>query len=886
MKTRKIYLFSLLALLLPLAFTACDSANPELSIKFDTNYSEIIEALRDSKQSLGGKMALIEAAMRNGLNDNQSLLALIQDAIESMDGSMEEKLAAIEAVIKARTTSLETKLALAEAAVNEGFADSEARQKLMQEALASLSGTLDEKLAAIEDVMKSQNTQLETKLGLIEAAVQSGFADHAKAQALIAEAFSAMDGTLEEKMAAVEAAVASQAPELSEKMALIEAAVKEGFASDSTGQTLIETAIRSLSGTAEQKLAAIQNAMKSNTTDLETKLATIEGAIKTNTATVDQALDLVKQAVENLNGSVADKLNTLTTAISSQSSGLVTKFASIVSALEGGFLTCTGAIDLLQTAINTSIGGVGGDIQQLKTDAVSQLSDIATKLTTTELASALTDVVTAINTQTQTDAETLAAIQKTIEGIIEDMKPMTFTLTVSSPSFGFKTAWAAGDSIFVFFSSAAAPKYLKMGYNGTAWEYKEKKGAKDSVGSLGLGNGVKGTMTAVYLPFGSDCSVSSNGTSFVFSDTETPWYLTATLPYTVEDKTITGTLDLKVPDGYVQFFSEVASNYSITVGELREPNLTPQGIASIAADGSIVHTTIAHGAPLKGHLIYGTKKGFVFGGILATDVRNVDTSYHFTLVTGGWKGDYYYRSNTTTLYRPGNSGRDLDLDPFTNWTHITDYKPIDLGCDVQGSNYEWYRVYWASRDLGAASEDRSGGEATYGNYYAWGEISPKTAFSWNNYQWSKPDSTGCTKYNSSDDMSLLLPEDDAAYNVLGGIWRIPKNGEWARLGEGVNFEWIWYDEDTNGCAGFKVTSKKAGYDGQDGPSLFFPAAGYYGTAWNGPVLEYGLIGKGSSSCYWSSHSTGDSKAFYMKNCGSGYDSYSRFFGLPIRPVTY
>ena len=886
MKARNIYILQILVMLSPLFFAACDSANPEIDIRLDTDYTEVLEALSSSQQSLINKITLIDEAVRKGLGENQSLLGLIQEALESTNGSMQEKLATIESLIKSGTT-METKLALAETALNSGLADSKRQQELLLTAVESLDGTLEEKFDEVESVMTSSNSQLETKLGFIDAAVKSGFASQAQAETLIMNALSSVGETLSEKMAAVKKAITSKTPGLSSKVTLIETAVSEGFATEAEQLELIRAAVSSLDGTAAQQLAAIESAITGGTSDLETKLALVEAAMSTDIATTDKALDLIKQAVESLDGTLDEKHAALGKAISGQATSVETKFGLIVSSLKEGLGDQKDAIESLQRALDSSLGTLDGNLQQTKEDILSQLSEIAGKLSTAELAGAFTDIVSAINSRTQTDAETLEAILEAVRKINKALEPVSFSLTVSLSAPGFKDAWTAGDSIFVFLSNVAAPKYLKMGFDGSEWGYKEKNGETDSAGCLGLNDASKGILTAVYLPFGSDCSISASGTSFVFSDTETPWYMTATLPYTVEDQTITGTLDLQVPDGYVQFFTEVVLNNSITVVELREPNLTPQGIASIAADGSIVHTSIAHGAPLKGHLIDGTKKGFVFGGILATAVRNVDTSYHFTLVKGGWKGEYYYRSVTTSLYRAGNSGRNLDLYPVSTWTPVTDYKPIDMGCDIQVADDEMHRVYWASRNLGATSEDRSGGEATYGNYYAWGETAPKTGYCWKTYKWSTPDSTGCTKYISSDGMSSLLPEDDAAHIVLGGIWQIPQNGAWSRLGETDNFVWTWKPENSEGCAGYVVTGKKAGYDGPDGPSLFFPAAGYYGTAWNGPVLEYGLIGKGSSSYYWSSRSASDGKkAYYMKNSGSGYDSYPRFYGMPVRPVTY
>ena len=850
MKARKTYLFMILILLFPLSFTACDDGHPELDITLDADYREVIDAIGDANRSLADKMALIEAAMNTGLTENATLLELIREAVSSLDGTLEEKLAAMEAAVLSQSTALETKLALVEAAVAGGFADDQAQRELLQQAVSSLGGTLEENISAIEAAVKSQTTALETKMGLIEAAVREGFADYGKAQALITEALEALGGTLEEKLAAVEAVVESQTADLSGKLALIETAAQEGFAGQQKQQELIRKAVESLSGSLDEKLSAIEAAITSETSSLETKLALVEEALKSSTSDTGEALDLILKAVQSLGGSMNDRLSAMESALRSQSTSLETKLGLIATAVQEGFVADTAAAGAMQRAFESSLGNLDGDMGRLRDSVLVDLDTIAARLTPAELAKALTDIVAAINTQSQTTKDQLLAIQEAIQEVVEALQPISFSLTASSPSFGFKKAWAVGDSIFVFFSNVKAPRYLKMGYNGTRWTCKEKIGAVDSVGCLELNNRSAGMMTAIYLPFGSGLSVSADGSTFVFSETSTPWYLIATLPYTVSGRDVSGNLDLQVPDGYVQFSVDDAGADAATATELREPKLTPQGIFSIAADGTIKHSSIAHGAPLRGFACDdGTLKGYVFGGILAADARNVDTSYHFTLVKGGWKGDYYYRSVTTSLYRPGNSGRDLDLYPVSTWTLITDYKPIDMGCNWSYSNGEKQRVYWASRNLGATS-DNPDDEATYGNYYAWGETSPKTEYSSATYSGA---------------------EDDAARAALGGIWRMPKGGEWEIL-TGDQFKWEWKGK------GYVVTSNVAGYDA----SLFIPAAGYY----NGNELQ----SKGSFSRYWSSTLTTTNNARVLASYDTStpkvtYDM-SRYLGLSVRPVTY
>ena len=430
----------------------------------------------------------------------------------------------------------------------------------------------------------------------------------------------------------------------------------------------------------------------------------------------------------------------------------------------------------------------------------------------------------------------LAACNKQSIDIVtpEDTVPVqiSFNLSATHPDGSLtkavKTGWESGDVIFVFFSGVAAPKYLKMSFDGTSWTTTEMNGA--SAGSLGFSNGDSGTMRAIYLPFGSTATVSADGGAFKFSTTYYSYYLTATLPYTVSAGSISGTFDMQIPTGYVQFFIDKADADPSDVIELRNKNLTPQGIASVASDGTITHTASATGAPLPGYVYDkevkagGESKGYLFSGILAEGARNISTDYNFTLVAGGWDGSYYKKSYTgKTFYRGDSDGRAIKLPAIASWTPITEYKPIDLGIDVGGK-----RVYWADRNLGASSESGAG------DYYAWGETTPYYTGDpqANPPAWKSGKeagyvlasyslySSGYTKYISTTELETLELADDAANVLLGGDWRIPTLSE---AMDGLKNQGNWVDEGVDGVSrGFRITSKRAGYSS----SIFIPWQGY------------------------------------------------------------
>lgn len=819
MKRIRIIFLSLLA---AISFTACDNMHPEIDISLNTDYTEILQAISDANRSLAEKLALIEAAAGTGLTLDQSVLDLIREALSSLGGTMDEKLAAVMAAMQDQATALETKLALAEAAVTAGFADAVTQQALLQQAIASLGGTLEEKIAAIEEAVKAQTTALETKLGLIEAAANAGFADTAKAQALIAAALEATGKTMEEKLEALKEAVNSQTAPLSAKLALIETAAKTGFADAGKQQELLQEALNSLGGTLEEKLAAIEEAVQSS------------------------------------------------------SSGLEAKVDLIAAALEKGLGDQTTAVNNMKTALGATLGTLDTQLGELLDQVLTDLADISTKLSTEELAKVFKTIADAIDSESQSEEQMLSAIQeafKDLEDTLEHILALSATLPAEYSSL--KDAWTAGDVIFVFVDGLAAPKHLQMCYDGTSWTTKQMDGDTEAKDLLKLNNGTTFTLNAIYLPAGNNVGIVASGTDFVFNNASPWWYLSCTQDITVAKGDLKGELELQVPDGYVFFSVPDASADAGTQIELREPDLTPQAVASVAADGTVHHTFVAHGAPLKGLFRDGAQKGYCFGGILADEVRNVQTDYHFTLVKGGWKGSYYSKAVPATLYTGSAGSRSFTLASPADWTAITDYKPIDMGCDVIYSS-KLTRVYWSSCNLGATSADPADGEATYGNYYAWGETSPKEAFYWKNYKWSNADSTAVTKYTGASDklvpgIDVLLPEDDAANAALGGIWRMPQTRDWEILCSDLFCKW------TGNGAGYVVTGKKAGYDGPDGPSLFFPFTGCY--------LSTGLEEKGTSGYCWSATRKNEDQAYCTYIGGAFYYPRSRYCGLPVRPVT-
>ena len=216
---------------------------------------------------------------------------------------------------------------------------------------------------------------------------------------------------------------------------------------------------------------------------------------------------------------------------------------------------------------------------------------------------------------------------------------ITFNLNANHPEAtkAVKSGWENGDVIFVFFSGATAPKHLKMIYNESSWTSEEYDGSEHIPGALGLENGNTGTMRAVFLPFGSDATVSASGTSFTFSTTYYAYYLTATLDYTVTNNTVSGAFDMTIPSGYVQFFveDENATDGAYTLGT--DP-VKPVGIASIAANGNITEASLSAGDDMVG---YAYQDGYLFSGKFTSWSYGKNYYFYKTKVSDGSRADYF-----------------------------------------------------------------------------------------------------------------------------------------------------------------------------------------------------------------------------------------------------
>lgn len=187
-----------------------------------------------------------------------------------------------------------------------------------------------------------------------------------------------------------------------------------------------------------------------------------------------------------------------------------------------------------------------------------------------------------------------------------------------------------------------------------------------------------------------------------------------------------------------------------------------------------------------------TVEGSGFGGFVS-DIN--DLSSHTT---------YYVRAYATDANDVVSYGEEV---VFTTLDKYKGHEYVDLGLPSG--------LKWATCNVGAENFTDSG------DYFAWGEISPKTEYTEEN----------CSIVNGQA-MSDISgnPQYDAAAANWGGSWRMPTGEEMVELIE--NCEWV-----LNLDGGITVT-------GPNGRSIFLPRAG---------LFFYDFVGDyGTKAYYWTS----------------------------------
>ena len=186
----------------------------------------------------------------------------------------------------------------------------------------------------------------------------------------------------------------------------------------------------------------------------------------------------------------------------------------------------------------------------------------------------------------------------------------------------------------------------------------------------------------------------------------------------------------------------------------------------------------------------------------------------------------------------GSSGEGAKFNPLpeSNDDPYNGYEYVDLGLPSG--------TLWAKCNVGGNSE------SDYGLYFAWGEVegynssqvgyeANQRPFDGSDYKWGKGNSI--TKYKPGlDNLTTLLPEDDAASVNMGGSWHMPSKEQFEELYNSSYTTTTWTM--VNSIEGILITSKT------NNNTLFLPTSGFccwgfvnvvgsYGYCWSSSLDE-------------------------------------------------
>ena len=215
-------------------------------------------------------------------------------------------------------------------------------------------------------------------------------------------------------------------------------------------------------------------------------------------------------------------------------------------------------------------------------------------------------------------------------------------------------------------------------------------------------------------------------------------------------------------------------------------------------------------------------------------------------------------------------------------------KPIPSNCVDLGLPSG---LLWAKSNMGTTVPTE------IGDYYAWGETSPKKKYHGNNYKHYTGSDLDIKKYNEKDWKTVLELEDDAANANLGVGYRIPTREDWQELLDNCKWEAVTttlpeiMDPSQTKCIARWIVT------GPNGKSIILPMTDsfrsdawitsdedtYYTTAnlWPAEGLSDGKKYRKAVALAW---------PFFAKETSSGsikkptFRSVYRPFGVVVRPV--
>lgn len=178
------------------------------------------------------------------------------------------------------------------------------------------------------------------------------------------------------------------------------------------------------------------------------------------------------------------------------------------------------------------------------------------------------------------------------------------------------------------------------------------------------------------------------------------------------------------------------------------------------------------------------------------------------------------------------------------------YEYIDLGLPSG--------TLWATKNVGSENPE------SIGSYFAFAEVTPKEDYQQSNYKYYS--SGTYTKYNSTDNLSKLELQDDAANYNWGGDWCMPTREQIDELYRNTTMT----ETTVNGKDVYK-------FEASNGNFIIFPKSGY---------AKYGYDYHGYYLLLWTSNIVGTHQPsdWWLKYSNGGPTNYYKYNGLNCRPV--
>lgn len=609
-------------------------------------------------------------------------------------------------------------------------------------------------------------------------AINNGSLTNEQAIAQITAAINNMDVDQQTKLQAIMDAITSVNNTIATKLAVIEAAMK--------AQTI----------SIEGKLALIEDVIKNQNTVFDIKLGAIEAMLKEQTIAMEKKMDLIKNILADQNTTLDNKLAAIAATMREQTIALTEKMQIIESVMKNqqtAFETkidiFTGAVmnlpnyeDILE-AIKTAIININPN-EQLKF-----LQGVLDKYCNDELRNpdipysykgklyyCLAEIEDTLRYMTYTDdkfkairkaIEALAGENAKLDGILDNMKKIVEAIQAGKTSEN--EGWAEIAKMLELLKTTAG-----IG------------GSTDKVEYVDLG-----------LPSGNLWATCNLG---------------ASSPEAYGDYYAWGEVEPKqvYTNSNHKWYKEGAPSLGFTKynNEDGKLSLEDEDDAVIQKLGNGWRTpTLADFRELTNQK-YTTIKKTTLNGVAGYQITSKRNKKSIFIPFAGFRNDKPQTREISSSEEVAicmTNQRRIDNQVFNCWTFAFEqdrirrygkrrYDGISIR-PVKGPGVPVPKdcvdlglasgVLWAKYNIGTTEPTQ------LGNYYAWGETSPKKKYYSDNYKyykWKGDDLNRITKYNEEDGKTVLDLEDDAARANLGVGYRIPTKADWEELLEDCKWE--------------------------------------------------------------------------------------------------